>query len=448
MSVLSTVALVASLASSVAAHGYVQGYVVGGTYYEGYNPSMQYQSPPPDVIGWSDPADLGNGFIAPDAYATSDIICHLNATNAPISATVAAGDKIEFQWTAWPSSHHGPVITYLANCNGDCSTVDKTTLEFVKIDEGGLISDTSVPGTWATDTLIANNNSWTSTIPSTIAAGNYVVRHEIIALHSAGTADGAQNYPQCANLKITGTGSEKPTGTLGEALYKESDAGVIINIYQSLSTYDIPGPTLWSGAATGAQSTAAATSTAAASSAASSSAAAATTSAASSSAAATTAAAVVSTTSSSVATSAAATSAATTSAAVLTSAAAYSVQTDTATDVVTAQVYTTVTGSAPAASSAAASSAASSVVAPLASAASALPSGALTSTISTTLPTATGSSGNSTGLPSKPLPAGTTLADLLEWVQYLFSEYYSKSGSSKAANKSRAHARDVLVARK
>ena len=88
------------------------------------------------------------------------------------------------------------LIDYLANCGGDCTTVDKTTLEWFKIDAQGLYDDTTVPGTWASDTLIANNNSWTVTIPSDIASGNYVLRHEIIALHSAGEADGAQNYPQ------------------------------------------------------------------------------------------------------------------------------------------------------------------------------------------------------------------------------------------------------------
>jgi hypothetical protein len=38
-----------------------------------------------------------------------------------------------------PRSVAGPVITYLASCNGDCTTVDKTTLEFFKIEEEGLI---------------------------------------------------------------------------------------------------------------------------------------------------------------------------------------------------------------------------------------------------------------------------------------------------------------------
>lgn len=37
------------------------------------------------------------------------------------------------------------------------------------------------------DDLIAANNSWTVTIPATVAPGNHVLRHEIIAPHSAGT---------------------------------------------------------------------------------------------------------------------------------------------------------------------------------------------------------------------------------------------------------------------
>jgi hypothetical protein len=125
--------------------------------------------------------------------------------------------------------------------------VDKTTLEFFKIDGVGLVDDTTVPGSWASDTLIANNNSWTVTIPLDIAPGNYVLRHEIIALHSAYSVDGAQNYPQCVNLEVTGSGTATPSGVLGTALYTETDPGIDINIYQSLSTYIVPGPTLYSG---------------------------------------------------------------------------------------------------------------------------------------------------------------------------------------------------------
>lgn len=81
--------------------------------YQGYSPSFQYYSTAPVVVGWSTPEDLDNGFVAPDAYATADIICHKGATNAQTSATVKAGGTVELQWTAWPESHHGPVIGML-----------------------------------------------------------------------------------------------------------------------------------------------------------------------------------------------------------------------------------------------------------------------------------------------------------------------------------------------
>ncbi|KAJ5640243.1 uncharacterized protein N7484_008105 [Penicillium longicatenatum] len=257
------------LASLVAGHGHITNIVINGVSYEGWDiDSFPYESDPPTVVAWGTP-NTGNGFISPeyllitlpDAYGTSDIICHENATNAKGYATIAAGDKVNLQWTAWPDSHHGPVITYLANCGDSCETVDKTTLEFFKISGVGLVSDTDVPGTWGDDQLIANNNSWLVEIPPTIEAGYYVLRNEIIALHSAEESDGAQNYPQCFNLHVTGSGTESPTGVLGTELYSSTDAGILVNIYASLSTYDVPGPTLYSGAVSVTQAISAITST-------------------------------------------------------------------------------------------------------------------------------------------------------------------------------------------
>ncbi|KAL4780854.1 glycosyl hydrolase family 61-domain-containing protein [Aspergillus varians] len=255
MSIARTAGFALASAAIVAGHGYVQGIVVDGSYYGGYLVDQYpYTDSPPDVIGWSEQAkDLG--FVAPSSYTSGDIICHKDAENAKISATIKAGGEVELQWTEWPESHHGPVIDYLANCNGDCSTVDKSTLEWFKISESGLIDGSSTPGTWASDDLIANNNSWTVTIPSSIAAGNYVLRHEIIALHSAGEEDGAQNYPQCVNLKVTGGGSDSPSGTLGTKLYTPTDDGILFNIYTSISSYPIPGPALYSGGSSGGSST-------------------------------------------------------------------------------------------------------------------------------------------------------------------------------------------------
>ncbi|KAI1340822.1 carbohydrate-binding module family 1 protein [Xylariaceae sp. FL0016] len=242
----STKALAAALtsAATVYAHGHVSNIVINGVSYQGYDPtSFPYMSDPPTVVGWAT-EQTDNGFVAPDAYADGDIICHKSATNAGGYATVAAGDSISIQWNTWPESHHGPMLDYLASCNGDCSTVDKTTLEFFRIDGVGIIDSSSAPGTWGSDVMIDNNNTWLVQVPATLKAGNYVLRHETIALHSAESEDGAQNYPQCFNLQVTGDGTDVPSGTLGTELYSATDPGIEVNIYVTGLDYTMPGPTL------------------------------------------------------------------------------------------------------------------------------------------------------------------------------------------------------------
>ncbi|KAI4181683.1 MAG: hypothetical protein L6R41_006470 [Letrouitia leprolyta] len=228
-------------------------FVLTSSSYPGYTIDFAYTSNPPPVVGWSIPDDKDTGYVNPGNFSNPDIICHKGAMPAQKYVTVAAGETVELQWTKWPESHHGPVIDYLANCNGECTTVEKTKLQFNKIDEMGLIDWTAMPGNWASDKLIAANNSWTVTVPKSVAPGNYVLRHEIIALHSSQNQDGAQNYPQCINLKVTGSGTDKlASGTLGTSLYKPDDAGIFLNIYNKLTSYTIPGPKLYSGASFGA----------------------------------------------------------------------------------------------------------------------------------------------------------------------------------------------------
>ncbi|KAI5841565.1 glycosyl hydrolase family 61-domain-containing protein [Morchella snyderi] len=242
-------------AALTAAHGIVQNLNIGGDEYSGYLPyNDPYASPVPERIVWAFPT-AGNGPV--EDVSTSDITCNKAATAAKLTAPAAAGDKVSFYWTEWPESHKGPVMTYLANCGGDCTTVDATTLDYFKIDEAGLNSD----GTWASDDLIANNNSWTVTIPSDIVAGSYLIRHELLALHSAGNANGAQFYPMCANLEITGSGSAVPTDTVKfPGGYSATDPGILVNIYGTLTSYTIPGPAVYgsSGSGSGSATTTAA----------------------------------------------------------------------------------------------------------------------------------------------------------------------------------------------
>lgn len=258
-------ALLASLAGAalVAAHGHVSHIIVNGVYYENYDPTTHwYQPDPPTVIGWT-AAQQDNGFVEPNNFGTSDIICHKSATPGGGHATVAAGDKISLVWTPeWPESHIGPVIDYMAACNGDCETVNKESLRWFKIDGAGYDSS---KGQWAADALRENGNSWLVQIPPDLAPGNYVLRHEIIALHGASSPNGAQAYPQCINLRVTGSGTNQPSGVPGTSLYTANDPGILFNPYTSPVNYPVPGPALIPGAVSSiAQSQSTATRTASA----------------------------------------------------------------------------------------------------------------------------------------------------------------------------------------
>jgi hypothetical protein len=49
-------------------------------------------------VGWKTPDAVDYGFVAPAAYAITDIICHRKATNALLAAPARAGAKIEILW--------------------------------------------------------------------------------------------------------------------------------------------------------------------------------------------------------------------------------------------------------------------------------------------------------------------------------------------------------------
>ena len=225
-----------AVASFASAHGIVTDISSGNDWWTLSNPFRDpSKNPVPDRVGWSF-FGAGNGPV-PD-FTTKDIVCNQFAKPGKLSATIAAGSDLTFYWTVWPESHKGPVLTYLANCNGDCSQVqDPSTLSYFKIDHAGLED-----GVWVSDKIIANNNSWTVKIPSDIAPGNYLVRHELLALHSAGQDLGAQFYPVCINFKITGSGNAKPAGVTFPGAYKRTDPGILVNIYNGIKSYIIPGP--------------------------------------------------------------------------------------------------------------------------------------------------------------------------------------------------------------
>ncbi|KXJ85854.1 glycoside hydrolase, partial [Microdochium bolleyi] len=200
----------------------------------------------PATAGWK-ALNQDNGFVEPSAFGTADIACHKSAKTNTKSISANPGDTLTIYWNTWPESHKGPVYNYLAPVSNFASA-SPGSLGWTKISQAGYISGSN-PGNWATDTLIASNFSSTVKIPSRLKAGNYVLRHEIIGLHAAGSDNGAQAYPQCLNLVVGGSGSVAlPSGTPGSSLYKRNDAGILFSLYGSFNSYPYPGPAVFTGA--------------------------------------------------------------------------------------------------------------------------------------------------------------------------------------------------------
>ncbi|KAH7304978.1 family 61 glycoside hydrolase [Stachybotrys elegans] len=237
-----------ALASGVLSHGLVTSYTVDGEEYGGFLLDYYYDivngGTAPDIAAWY-AENLDIGFVEPNAYGTAAINCHKNAKPGKLYTTVAAGGSVTFDWTPKPWPHpYGPILAYVAKCDGECTDVNPTSLRWVKIEEQGIDYDTQV---WAQAQFVDQDSNWTVNIPESLAPGNYVLRHELIALHGAASANGAQNYPQCFNIKITGSGTANPTGVPGTSLYKATDPGILFNPYVTITNYVIPGPALWRG---------------------------------------------------------------------------------------------------------------------------------------------------------------------------------------------------------
>ena len=187
LSVPSLVALLATVTSSVSAHGFVEEIIANGVHYPGANPDWVKQTKKPITAGWY--AQNPRNEYVHAGYDSVNIACHDEATPGLASVPVKAGETIELYWNHWPRGHHGPMVNYLAAVD-DFASATPAGLLFFKISEDGMHNYTQEDGLWATDDMIANNRTTSLTLPSNLAAGKYVLRHEIIALHFANERDG------------------------------------------------------------------------------------------------------------------------------------------------------------------------------------------------------------------------------------------------------------------
>ncbi|KAM0200881.1 hypothetical protein ACHAPI_002547 [Fusarium lateritium] len=189
-----------------------------------------------------------------------NLVCNTNgAKAAPKFAKAAAGDEVTFEWyhdnrgdDIIDGSHKGPIITYVAPYTETAGT----DAIWTKIAEDGYDGSE-----WAVTRLIKNKGKATFTLPSALKAGKYIVRQEIIAHHESNvaytsdSARGAQFYPSCAQIEVTGSGTAVPDEKFDfNKGYTYSDKGIVFDLYNFSGSYSIPGPAVWKGTSTGASS--------------------------------------------------------------------------------------------------------------------------------------------------------------------------------------------------
>lgn len=86
----------------------------------------------------------------------------------------------------------GPISYWLAKVS-NAATSGTTGLSWFKVAEDGLWN-----GQWAVDRMISGNGWHYFELPTCVAPGDYLLRVELLALHSASIRGEAQFYVGCA----------------------------------------------------------------------------------------------------------------------------------------------------------------------------------------------------------------------------------------------------------
>ncbi|KAF8157237.1 glycoside hydrolase [Crassisporium funariophilum] len=170
--------------------------------------------------------------------SSSSITCNTNPSPADETVTVAAGDKIGFLLDS-SMYHKGAVSIYLGQAPGSVENWDGSGKSWFKIAEWGATSFN--PITFSS----TNQNTFTTTIPSSVPSGDYLVRAEQIALH-LGTGV-TENFASCAQIRITGGGNGNPAKVSIPGYLSADDPSVKVNIYSGLTSYTVPGPAVYRG---------------------------------------------------------------------------------------------------------------------------------------------------------------------------------------------------------
>ncbi|KAJ7828029.1 glycosyl hydrolase family 61-domain-containing protein [Mycena olivaceomarginata] len=228
-----------SLVTSVVGHGWVGTLHVGGKAYKGNQPLEQAPNGAPSVV-----RQIANNLPVKDV-SLPDLTCGRSAKPAMLAAATQPGDIVLINWHTLTGDGNwfhdvGPMMTYLAKCDANCAGYDASKARWFKIAEQGQDGN----GNWAQAKLDDGSPARVK-IPGNLEAGEYLMRHEIIALHTAQSSGGAEFYISCSQLKVVGSGSGAPKESelvRFPGAYHAKDKGILIDIYNMKETYQFPGP--------------------------------------------------------------------------------------------------------------------------------------------------------------------------------------------------------------
>ncbi|KAA8909303.1 glycosyl hydrolase family 61-domain-containing protein [Sphaerosporella brunnea] len=207
--------------------------------------------------------------------ASEAMACNVVSTPATAKCEVKGGETVEFEWRTdrniapenYPlnengerigvtdTSHIGPCAVYAKKVS-DALTGEGPGNGWFKIMEDGLDSN----GVFCTTRLRKSNAYQSAKIPMSIAPGDYLLRAELLTLKNAGPKSvGGQEQPQfysgCVQVTITGTTGTVTPETVSIPGYVNTDTpGLTFDVRNSptgtFSGYSVPGPALFSDAAT------------------------------------------------------------------------------------------------------------------------------------------------------------------------------------------------------
>ncbi|KAK7046444.1 lytic polysaccharide monooxygenase [Favolaschia claudopus] len=179
---------------------------------------------------------------------SSDVRCYDSAQSGTAStATVAAGSTVGFTVSGNPANlyHAGVLNVYMAKAPSgtDVSKWDGSGQVWFKVYQISAVTDGGSTITFPTTGM----SQIQFTIPPSLPSGQYLIRTEHIAIHSASYFGGAQFYIACAQVEVTGGGSGSPGPLVSfPGAYTGNEPGILINIYYPIpTTYVQPGPAVW-----------------------------------------------------------------------------------------------------------------------------------------------------------------------------------------------------------